>query len=359
MKAILVNVSHNQDKECDLEELELLANTADYEVVGTLEQNKGIPDKTYFIGTGKVKELKELVDALEAEVVIFDNDINGLQFNNLESILGVKVIDRATVILEIFARHATSNEGKTQVELARSKHDMPRILGKSAGYTRQGGGGGGGGGARRGGGEQQLELDRRTIRAEIKELENRLEKLGKERNLRREKRKNSRIKSVCIVGYTNAGKSTLMNYLTKARVLEEDKLFATLDPVSRKFWLGINKEFIITDTVGFISRLPHEFIQAFRSTLEETKYADLILHVVNLASNDVIKEFDVVKDVLESIGASEVPIITVLNKSDIGSSELIPEKENVVIISAKTGDGISNLKDKICHSLFGEDSNWE
>lgn len=358
MKAILVNVVLNNESAADFEELELLANTAGYEVLGTLTQNKGIPDKVFFLGKGKVKELKELTDSLEAEIIIFDNELNGIQFNNLESFLQVEVIDRATLILQIFARHATSNEGKLQVELARKKHDMPRVLGKLAGYTRQGGGGAGGSGARRGGGEQQLELDRRTIRQEIRELEEKLEKLGKERDLRRERRQKKRIKSVCIVGYTNAGKSTLMNYFTKADVLEADKLFATLDPVSRKFWLAPQKEFILTDTVGFISRLPHEFIEAFKSTLEETKYADLIIHVVNLSSNDILKEFDVVEEVLESIGAGSVPRITVLNKCDIAAGEIIPDKDNVIFISAKTGEGIEVLKDKISHLLFGEGVNW-
>ncbi|HKL73723.1 MAG TPA: GTPase HflX [Clostridia bacterium] len=359
MKAILVNGEHNSEKENELEELELLAKTADYEVIGTLTQQREVPDKTYYIGSGKVQELKELVKALDAEIVIFDNDLNGCHFNNLEEYLEVEVIDRATLILEIFAKHATSNEGKLQVELAMKKHNMPRAMNKKIKLTRQGGGGGGGGGARRGGGEQLLELDRRTIREEIRELQNKLNKMGDERDLRRQKRKNSRIKSVCIVGYTNAGKSALMNYLIKADVLEEDKLFATLDPVSRKLWLALGKEFILTDTVGFISRLPHEFIEAFKSTLEETKYADLIIHVVNLQSKNVLMEYDVVNDVLSSIGAGDIPVITLLNKHDVADSDVIPVKENVIYTSAKTGEGIDTLKDKICHILFGEGISWE
>lgn len=359
MKAILVNGAHNADCAEELEELELLAKTADYEVVGTLTQHRGTPDKTYYIGTGKVEELKNLVNLLEAEIVIFDNDLNGCHFNNLEEFLGIDVIDRATLILQIFAKHATSNEGKLQVELALKKHNMPRAMNKKIKLTRQGGGGGGGGGARRGGGEQLLELDRRTIREEIRDLQLRLNKMGEERTLRRQKRKESGIKSVSIVGYTNAGKSALMNYLIKADVLEEDKLFATLDPVSRKLWLAPNKEFILTDTVGFISRLPHEFIEAFKSTLEETRYADLIIHVVNLQSKNILMEYDVVNEVLSSIGASDIPVITLLNKHDIADSDVIPVKDNVIYTSAKTGEGMEILKDKICHILFGEGVVWE
>jgi GTP-binding protein HflX len=359
MKAILVKVAQSAEIDTELEELELLANTADYVVVGTLIQNRGIPDKAYYLGKGKVQELKQLVDALDAEVVIFDNELNGCHFNNIEDFLQVEVIDRATLILQIFGKHATSNEGKLQVELALKKHNMPRAMNKKIQLSRQGGGGGGGGGARRGAGEQMLELDRRTIREEIRELQQKLDKMGAERELRRQKRKNNRIKSVCIVGYTNAGKSALMNYLIKANVLEENKLFATLDPVSRKLWLAPNKEFILTDTVGFISRLPHEFIEAFKSTLEETKYADLILHVVNLQSNDILMEYDVVNEVLESIEASEIPVITLLNKHDIAESNIIPISENVLYTSAKTGEGMENLKDKICHFLYGESITWQ
>ncbi len=352
-RAILVNVSEDKDGDRVLEELELLALTAGYETVGTMLQRKDRPDKTYYIGTGKLAELKEAVLSLEAEAVIFDNDISGSQFNNLEKFLEVEVLDRATVILEIFARHASSAEGKLQVELARKKHSLPRVLGQGISMSRQGGGGGGGAGARRGAGEQKLELDKRTIRREIRDLEEKIEKLTADRRLRRKKRQNSRIKTVSIVGYTNAGKSTLMNTLTKAGVLEENKLFATLDTTGRKMWLGLGKEFVITDTVGFISRLPHEFIEAFKSTLEETQYSDLILHVVNMDSDDVQKEYEVVKEVLSSIGADGVKNIVVLNKCDVSDSDFIPDEE-YIRISAKTGEGIEELKQTISEILFGE-----
>ena len=354
-KAILVNVSDDKDGEKILEELELLASTAGYETVGTMLQRKERPDKAYYIGTGKLKELKEAVDALSAEAVIFDNDISGSQFNNLENFLGVEVLDRATIILEIFARHATSAEGKLQVELARKKHSLPRVLGQNAGMSRQGGGGGGGTGARRGGGEQKLELDKRTIRREIRDLEEKINKLTEERRLRRKKRQNGKIKAVSIVGYTNAGKSTLMNYLTKAGVLEEDKLFATLD--TTKLWLAPGKEFVITDTVGFISRLPHEFIEAFKSTLEETQFSDLILHVVNMESEDAEKEYNVANEVLSSIGAGEVKTIVVLNKTDSENISSFRPECDYIEISARTGKGIEKLKQKIAEVLFGDSVN--
>lgn len=358
-KAFLVNVFKDKE-DCDvLDELELLAQTADYEVVGRLTQRKDKPDKSYYIGTGKLEELKRAVDELQADIVIFDNDISGSQFNNLEKYLGIDVIDRATLILEIFARHATSNEGKIQVELARKKHSLPRVLGQGAVLSRQGGGGGGGGGARRGAGEQQLELDKRTIRAEIRDLEEKAEKLAAARKLRRSRRERSKVPVVCIVGYTNAGKSTLMNCLTKAGVLAENKLFATLDPVTRKLWLETGKEFVLVDTVGFISRLPHEFIDAFSSTLEETKYADLILIVLNAESKDMMKQYDVVNGVLEKIGASDVPSITVINKIDVGYPEVVPSGNDTVFVSALTGEGTESLKRKISEALFGKDTDGE
>lgn len=354
--AILVYVadkSEKTDPEAVLNELELLTETAGYQTAAHFMQKKELPDRKYLLGSGKVQELKTLVDALDAEIVIFDNDVNGMQYRNLEDELQVDVIDRATLILEIFANHATTNEGKLQVELARKKHALPRTLGQGAVLSRQGGGGGGGGGARRGAGEQKLELDKRTIRKEIHDLEERIRKLTDERRLRREKRVKSRIKTVSIVGYTNAGKSTLMNSMTKAGVLAEDKLFATLDPVSRKLWLGEGREFLLTDTVGFISRLPHEFIDAFRSTLEETKYADLILLIVDSASPKLEEEYDVVREVLKSLDITDTPVITVMNKADkIDDVKYFPSAEKSVVVSAKTGEGVEQLKRMISEILF-------
>lgn len=351
-KAVLVNVSGDKDGERVLKELEALADTAGYTVEASLVQRKSMPDRRYYIGSGKLEELKNVVMATESEVVIFDNDLTGSQFHNLETYLGVTVIDRATLIIEIFAAHARSNEGKLQVELAAKRQALPRVIGKGIAMSRQGGGGGGGGGARRGGGEQQLELDKRTIRREIRELEQKIEKLGEERRLRREKRVKNDVKVVSIAGYTNAGKSTLMNALTKADVLEEDKLFATLDPVGRKLWLAPGREFLLVDTVGFISRLPHAFVQAFRSTLEEVVYSDLILHVVDASDPDLIGHYDVVNSVFSEIGVKDTPILVVLNKCDLGDPVCLPDASHIVTISARTGEGIDRLKDKIAEMLF-------
>ena len=353
--AVLVNVGIEKDLEKPLEELALLANTAGYEVKAIMTQRKEHPDKATYIGSGKLLELKSVAKATDCEVIIFDNDLSGTQLNNLEEALEVTVMDRATLIIEIFARHATSNEGKLQVELMRKRKMLPRVLGQGLVLSRQGGGGGGGQGARRGAGEQQQELDKRTIRAEIRDLEQRIEKLSAERALRREKHVKNKVKTVSLVGYTNAGKSTLMNALTKAGVLEENKLFATLDPISRKMWLDLGKEFLLVDTVGFISRLPHEFVRAFRSTLEETKFSDLILHIVDGSNSDCAMQFDVVNEVLESIGAKDIPVLVVINKMDAERDESVPlpASKNAVMISAKTGEGIPLLKEKISTMLFG------
>ena len=353
--AVLVNVGIEKDLEKPLEELALLAKTAGYEVKAVLTQHKEHPDKATYIGSGKLLELKSVAEATDCEVIIFDNELSGTQLNNLEEALEVTVMDRATLIIEIFARHATSNEGKLQVELMRKRKMLPRVLGQGLVLSRQGGGGGGGQGARRGGGEQQQELDKRTIRNEIRELEQRIEKLSAERALRREKHIKNKVKTVSLVGYTNAGKSTLMNALTKAGVLEENKLFATLDPVTRKMWLDLGKEFLLVDTVGFISRLPHEFVRAFRSTLEETKFSDLILHIVDGSNPDCAMQFDVVNEVLDSIGVKDTPILVVINKMDAERDESIslPAAQNVVMISARTGEGIPLLKEKISTMLFG------
>ncbi len=354
-KAILVNVSEDKSGDAVLEELEQLANTAGYECVATLTQRREKADKSYYIGKGKLGELKEMVEALEADTVIFDNDVSGSQFYNLETVLGIDVIDRATVILEIFAGRAVTNEGKMQVNLAQKKKLLPRAIGQGAVLSRQGGGGGGGSGARRGAGEQQQELDKRTIRKDIQDLEKKIAKMEDERALRREKRKKSAIKIVAIVGYTNAGKSTLMNVMTKAGVLEEDKLFATLDPVSRRIWLDLGKEFLLVDTVGFISRLPHEFISAFKSTLEEAKYADLILHVADGSNPQMMEQYDVVCDVLESLGVVDTPTILAINKCDKGEPECIPSEQNQIRISAKQQLGIAELKEMIGEVLFGKE----
>jgi GTP-binding protein HflX len=350
-KALLVGLYPDKD-ESSLIELERLVETAGWETVGQVVQHRLTPDKATYVGKGKLAEIKSAAEALGADAVIFDNDLSGVQFRNIERVVEMDVLDRKTLILEIFSLHATSNEGKLQVELAQKRNLLPRMIGRIAGLSRQGGGGSGGGGARRGGGEQQLEIDRRVLKKDIEDLEEKIDKLGAERNLRREKRIKNKLKVVSIVGYTNAGKSTLMNSLTKAGVKAEDKLFATLDPVGRKLRLGEGKDVLVVDTVGFISRLPHELISAFRSTLEEVKYSDLIIHVADGASDELMKQYAVVNDVLESIGAGQVPKLVALNKSDLGEIKIYPQCDNIVVISAETGEGLENLKEKIAEAIY-------
>lgn len=346
--AILVNVA-TQNGEVEIAELHRLADTLGLNVVAEVIQ-KQQPDKGYCVGFGKLDELKRLAQVKCAEFIIFNNQLTGSQLNNIEGATGCKVIDRAMLILEIFAHHATSNEGKLQVELAMLKYTLPKLLGQGKALSRIGGGGAGGT-ATRGSGETKLETDRRKIRRTIYELSQKIETLQKERNLRRERRVKSGIKTVAIVGYTNAGKSTLMNCFTKAGVLEADKLFATLDPVTRKIFVDIGKEYLLTDTVGFIDNLPHEFIDAFKSTLEEAAYADLLLHVADCSSPDLERQEKVVREVLTSLGVTDTPIITVYNKEDMNLS-FHTETPDAVVISARTGEGIPQLKALIAEKLF-------
>lgn len=351
--AVLVNVSSARDEGVAPEELESLAHTAGYEVRAYLTQRRATPDKSFYIGKGKLDELKSVVEATDSSVVIFENEVGGTQLNNLENALGVTVMDRSTLIIEIFARHATTNEGKLQVELMKKKKQLPRVLGQGVVLSRQGGGGAGGGGARRGGGEQQQEIDKRSIRREIRELEKKLDKLEAERAVRRERRTKNAVKVVSLVGYTNAGKSSLMNVLTKAGVGVEDKLFATLDPVVRKLRLD-GGDALLVDTVGFISDLPHDFVRAFRSTLEETVYSDLLLHVVDSSDVNCAEQYAVVNDVLEKIGASHIPAVVVLNKCDrLSDDAVVPGSERSIRTSATLKLGIDELKELINEMLFG------
>lgn len=347
--AILVNVSGGNGAESEINELHRLADTMELSVVGEIIQRQQ-PDKAYCVGSGKLDELKRQVQITRAEFIIFNNLLTGSQLNSVEEVTGAKVIDRAMLILEIFARHATSNEGKLQVELAMLKYTLPKLLGQGKALSRIGGGGAGGS-ATKGSGETKLETDRRKIRRTVYELTKKIEELQKERDLRRERRRKSGIKTVAIVGYTNAGKSTLMNAMSKAGVLEADKLFATLDPVTRKIYVDSGKEYLLTDTVGFIDNLPHEFIDAFKSTLEEATYADVLLHVADCSSPELARQEKVVIEVLKSLGVTDTPVITVYNKSDMNEG-FVSDKNDSVIISAKTGDGIAELKRIIADKLF-------
>ena len=340
-RAVLVGIE-NDDGYDTLEELKALADTAGVNVVHIERQRKRPVDNGTYIGSGKADELRLIGSATEADVFIFDDELSAIQIRNLESILGAPVIDRTMLILDIFATRATTREGKLQVELSQLKYRLPRLLGVGVAMSRQGASGVG----MRGPGEKKLEIDRRRIRRRVYELEQELKEVEKQRGVRRSVRKKSEVPIVALVGYTNAGKSTLLNVLSSSSVLAEDKLFATLDPVVRGITLPNGTPCLLGDTVGFINKLPHELVQAFRSTLEEVRDADLILHVVDASCPYYDVQMRVTEQVLESLGAADTPCIEVYNKCDLETA--IPrERERAVAISAKTGRGIDTLLEKI------------
>ena len=351
-RAILVKVAikNKGTMEADLDELEGLAKTAHIEVVGRVSQFRVKPDGTYFIGSGKIDELRDLIQLTESNLIIFDNELSGSKINNISNALGVKVIDRSMLILDIFAGRARTNEGKLQVELAQLKYSLPRL----GAYLESSGRFGGGVGMR-GPGETKLELNRRIVQENILKKTEELKKLKSHRELNRKSRRENSKPTVSIVGYTNSGKSTLLNNLAKTDVYVKDELFATLDTTTRNVWLSYGKEILCTDTVGFINNLPHEFVEAFASTLEESVYADLILHVVDISNPDYMKHIKVTDEVLKKLGCKS-PIIMVYNKSDKLSDEILKElktkHENGVFISAKSNSGIAELKDEIERIMF-------
>ena len=348
-RAILVGVDGKSDDDEPLHELLQLANTAGFITVGFLVQPKTKPDKGYYLGYGKLHDLVLEIQRLQADVVIFDDELSPAQIRNIQKELGkTEILDRTSLILDIFSSRATTHEGRLQVELAQTKYLLPRMTGYWTHMSRMGGGGRGGGGARRGEGETQLEVDRRLLRRRLIELEKEIDKIKSQRDVQRFARERSKIPVVALVGYTNAGKSTLMNYLSGSDVLAEDKLFATLDPVSRRINYG-GGEFLLIDTVGFIKKLPHDLVNAFRATLEETRYADLLLHVVDASSDDRAQQMEVVYDVLDQLNTNNKPTLTVYNKCDI-ADEIVPGEDSVAI-SAKTGVGMESLKDAITQRL--------
>lgn len=343
-RAILVMAELEKEDDIvnDLNELEGLATTAGIIVVDKIWQKRDKPDPKYVIGEGKLDEVLKAVKLNNADMVIFDNQLNGSKINNLELALGVKVIDRSMLILDIFAMRAETNEGKLQVQLAQLKNSLPRLSGLVATDGRFGGGVG-----MRGPGETKLELNKRVVLEKIQKLETQLKTVKKTREINRQGRTNSKKKTVAIVGYTNSGKSTLMNLLTKEKLYAKDELFATLDTTTRNLWLDYNKEILLIDTVGFINKLPHEFIDAFSSTLEETKYADLLMHVVDLSNPNYKKQMEVVENVLNKLGA-KAPILTVFNKIDkVADFKKQKQQKNVVYISAKNNLNIEELKQKM------------
>lgn len=338
---VMAEVDKDDNIESDLPELEGLATTAGIKVVDKLWQKRAKPDPKYMIGEGKLDELSQLVKLKNVDMVIFDNALNGSKINNLELALGVKVIDRSMLILDIFAMRAKTSEGKLQVELAQLKNSLPRLAGLSGTEGRFGGGVG-----MRGPGETKLELNKRIVMDKILKLEKQLKNVKVTRENNRKNRYSSNKKTVAIVGYTNSGKSTLMNLLTRENLYAKDELFATLDTTTRNLWLDKNTEILLIDTVGFINKLPHEFIDAFSSTLEETKYADMLMHVVDISDPNYEKQMAVAKDVLQKIGA-DAPVLTVFNKIDKLQDFEKENSKDVVYISAKKNIGIDQLKAKI------------
>lgn len=337
-RAVLVGMDNDEGYDT-LEELNELAKTAGALVVGKVRVRRRTIDNATYVGSGKANELSLMGSELEADLFIFDDELSAIQLRTLEETLGARVIDRTTLILDIFAARATSREGKLQVELAQMRYRLPRLIGQGQVLSRLGGGIG-----TRGPGEKKLEIDRRRIRRRVFELETELSEIEKQRGLRRESRKANRIPLVALVGYTNAGKSTMLNALTDSNVLAEDKLFATLDPVVRKITLSGGTEALLSDTVGFINKLPHDLVEAFKSTLEEVSNSDLILQVVDISCPYHEKQMRVVDGVLESLHAADIPRIIVFNKADaIASCDLPAESENGLNVSALCGTGIEKL----------------
>lgn len=337
-RAVLVGMDNDEGYDT-LEELNELAKTAGALVVGKVRVRRRTIDNATYVGSGKANELSLMGSELEADLFIFDDELSAIQLRTLEEILGARVIDRTTLILDIFAARATSREGKLQVELAQMRYRLPRLIGQGQVLSRLGGGIG-----TRGPGEKKLEIDRRRIRRRVFELETELSEIEKQRGLRRESRKANRVPLVALVGYTNAGKSTMLNALTDSNVLAEDKLFATLDPVVRKITLSGGTEALLSDTVGFINKLPHDLVEAFKSTLEEVSNSDLILQVVDISCPYHEKQMRVVDGVLESLHAADIPRIIVFNKADaIPSCDLPAESENRINVSALRGTGIEKL----------------
>ncbi len=348
VKAVLACVDTGEfDAEVSIDELAELASTANAEVVGKVIQRRPTYDPATCMGAGRLEELKEQLDVLEAELVIFDHELTGVQVRNIEDILDVRVIDRTTLILDIFAQRARTKEGKLQVELAQQKYRLPRLTGMGTALSRLGGGIG-----TRGPGETKLESDKRHIRKRISYLEAELEELKKHREFSRSRRKKDGVLCAAIVGYTNVGKSTLLNALTDAGVLAENKLFATLDITSRSIELPDGRSVMLIDTVGLIRRLPHDLVEAFKSTLEEAAAADVILNVQDLSSPERERQAEVTEKLLEELGCGSIPKINVMNKSDAALyPDMIFEDSNTVIISARHHSGFDRLLRCISENL--------
>lgn len=350
-KVVLVGVSEQDgdDAEDSVAELAELVKTAGAEVVGTLIQKRALIHPGTYVGTGKVQEIAELVEQTGATGIVCDDELSPAQLKNLEMILNTKIMDRTLIILDIFAARAITSEGKIQVELAQLKYRLSRLAGMGRSMSRLGGGIG-----TRGPGEKKLEMDRRLIKDRIAQLNRELKEIRQHREITRAQREKNKIPVAAIVGYTNAGKSTLLNTLTDAKVLEEDKLFATLDPTTRLLELPGRQQILLTDTVGFIRKLPHHLIEAFKSTLEEAKYADYILHVVDASNPQRDKQMHIVYETLYQLDIKEKTIVTLFNKQDavVGKEPLRDFKaDRTLSISARTGQGLDELKELLCELL--------
>lgn len=344
--------------ERSLDELEELVLTAGGQVIKKILQRRSGIDSAYYIGKGKLEELSLIRQALDVDMIVFDDELSGAQLRNIEEVVGIKVIDRTTLILDIFAQRARSKEGKLQVELAQLNYRISRLIGLGNQLSRLGGGIG-----TRGPGEKKLEVDRRHIRRRISYLEDELSKVEKRRNFMRRTRDKGSLPVIALVGYTNAGKSTLMNVLCQSDVFAEDKLFATLDPTARSLKLPSGREAILVDTVGFIRKLPHELVEAFKSTLEEAVYADALIHVVDISNEEAFEQIDVVNNILSSLGALDKPIVMALNKVELLTQRqrapILNPRGSVVEISALTREGIDELLKAVTEALGQEEEEIE